>query len=201
MNKKTVWVCDKCGTTYTDYITNCPNCEHVVAKLVPECRIQAYKDGLSGFVHEMAVKLAVSEVKGRSGWPMCTEQELSNMLREHVEKGDPIDVANFCMMLSSMHMRIVPPPAASHPCWSCSQPVTGGERYQADGNCPHCQVELDNWPPTSQQTVQQLLDSDHVVIIWTPEEVGEADPDDLESLCIQRGHAYLEDFKEPEEDE
>lgn len=90
---------------------------------------------------------------------------------------------------------------SSWPCWSCNKPVTEEQRAEADGNCPHCRVELDNWPPTAQQTVQQLLDSDHVVIIWTPEEVGEADPDDLESLCIQRGHAYLEDFKEPEEDE
>lgn len=200
MNQKSVWVCDKCNTGYTDYITKCPKCDHIVAKLVPDTLIQNYKDSLSGFVHKLATKLAISQVKGRSGWTMCTEQELSTMLREHVEKGDPIDVANFCFMLSDMGMGIVPPPAAPSPCWFCNKLVTGEQRAEADGNCPHCRVELDNWPPISHQTVQQLRDSDHVVIIWTPEEVGESDPDDLQSLCIERGHAYLEDFQEQDDE-
>lgn len=44
------------------------------------------------------------------------------------------------------------------------------------------------------KTVQELRDSGHLVIIWTPDEIGEADIDDLESLSIERGHNYLEDF-------
>jgi hypothetical protein len=33
-------------------------------------------------------------------------------------------------------------------CWSCKKPVTMRERADADGNCPHCNVELDieDWP-------------------------------------------------------
>lgn len=33
-------------------------------------------------------------------------------------------------------------------CWSCKKPVTMRERAEADGNCPHCDVELDvdDWP-------------------------------------------------------
>ena len=33
-------------------------------------------------------------------------------------------------------------------CWSCKKPVTMCERADADGNCPHCDVELDveDWP-------------------------------------------------------
>lgn len=50
------------------------------------------------------------------------------------------------------------------------------------------------------QTVQALRDSGHLVIIWTPEEIGEADIDDLESVSIERGHAYLEDFTLSEEE-
>lgn len=200
MKQKSVWVCDKCNTGYTDYITKCPSCDHSIAKLVPESLIQQYKDNLSGFVHKMAVKLATSEVKGRSGWQACTGQVLSDMLREHVEKGDPIDVANFCFMLSDMGMGIAQPPAASYPCWSCYKPVTEEQRAAADGNCPHCRVEMDNWPPIGQQTVQQLRDSDHVVIIWNPEEIGEADPDHLVDLVMQRAANYLEDFQEPDDE-
>lgn len=83
-------------------------------------------------------------------------------------------------------------------CWSCNQPVTVKQRAEADGDCPHCKVELDNWPPIPHQTVQQLRDSDHVVIIWSAEEVGTADPGQLEDIATQRGNEYLEDFQEPE---
>lgn len=53
------------------------------------------------FTKLMAHKMARSAEKGRSGWQQCSQDSLSQMLREHVEKGDPIDVANFCMMLSA----------------------------------------------------------------------------------------------------
>lgn len=39
------------------------------------------------------------EQKGRGGWPSCSATYLSDLLREHVEKGDPVDVANLAMML------------------------------------------------------------------------------------------------------
>lgn len=50
----------------------------------------------------MKLKLAHKRRQGRGGWRVkedCTQADLSLMLREHVEKGDPVDVANFCMML------------------------------------------------------------------------------------------------------
>ncbi|KMY04301.1 hypothetical protein V476_25555 [Pseudomonas syringae KCTC 12500] len=47
----------------------------------------------------MAHKMAKSAANGRSGWQHCSQDDLSQMLRDHVEKGDPVDVANFCMML------------------------------------------------------------------------------------------------------
>lgn len=33
-------------------------------------------------------------------------------------------------------------------CWSCKAPVTMENRADADGNCPHCEAELDieSWP-------------------------------------------------------
>jgi NTP pyrophosphatase (non-canonical NTP hydrolase) len=54
------------------------------------------------FAVAMKKKLALARANGRSGWDdptQCSAEDLSRMLREHVEKGDPRDVANFCMML------------------------------------------------------------------------------------------------------
>lgn len=56
----------------------------------------AYVDG---FAEAMKAKMAASRAKGRGGWEACSADDLSRMLREHIEKGDPRDVANFCMML------------------------------------------------------------------------------------------------------
>ena len=44
----------------------------------------------------------------------------------------------------------------SWPCWSCKQPVSMRERADADGECPHCAVELDieDWPFPSKQAAQ-----------------------------------------------
>lgn len=51
-------------------------------------------------------------------------------------------------------------------------------------------------PDIPQQTVQQLRDSGHLVVIWTPEEIGTANESHLEDLVVQRGNEYLEDFQE-----
>lgn len=59
----------------------------------------------------MKHKLALARAKGRSGWETCSPADLSRMLREHVEKGDPRDVANFCMMLWHHGSPIVSAPA------------------------------------------------------------------------------------------
>jgi hypothetical protein len=63
------------------------------------------------FAEEMATKMAQARAKGRDGWETCPPDVLSRMLREHVEKGDPRDVANFCMMLWHLGQPIAPAPA------------------------------------------------------------------------------------------
>jgi hypothetical protein len=60
------------------------------------------------FASEMKDKLSQARDKGRSGWESCSEETLSKMLREHVEKGDPRDVANFCMFIHTLGYRIAP---------------------------------------------------------------------------------------------
>ncbi|WP_260430408.1 hypothetical protein [Burkholderia stagnalis] len=59
------------------------------------------------FAVAMKAKLAAACEKGRGGWEQCDPAHLSRMLREHVEKGDPRDVANFCAFL-----------------WNLSAPIT-----------------------------------------------------------------------------
>lgn len=54
------------------------------------------------FAEAMKQKLGMARAKGRGGWQTCSKEDLSRMLREHVEKGDPRDVANFCMFLHSL---------------------------------------------------------------------------------------------------
>lgn len=51
------------------------------------------------FASAMKGKLAASRAKGRSGWQWCATDDLWCMLREHVEKGDPRDIANIAMMI------------------------------------------------------------------------------------------------------
>lgn len=57
---------------------------------------------VDAFAVAMKLKLAEARAKGRGGWhdpAQCTDEDLSRMLRDHLAKGDPRDVANFCMML------------------------------------------------------------------------------------------------------
>lgn len=73
---------------------------------------QPHPDDLSvdSFAQVMKRKLAKKRGDGRSGWKdpkICSQEDLSSMLREHVEKGDPVDVANFAMMLHQRGERIL----------------------------------------------------------------------------------------------
>lgn len=54
------------------------------------------------FAVAMKDKMAVSRTKGRGGWENpeeCGIEDLACMLVQHVEKGDPVDIGNFCMMV------------------------------------------------------------------------------------------------------
>lgn len=72
-------------------------------------------DAVDQFAVVMKAKLAQARAKGRSGWHECAPAALSAMLREHVEKGDPRDVANFCMFLWSLGQPISAAPVAQEP--------------------------------------------------------------------------------------
>lgn len=64
------------------------------------------------FAAAMKAKLAKKRAEGYGGWEdkeECPAQRLSDLLRNHVEKGDPVDVGNLAMMLHQRGERIARP--------------------------------------------------------------------------------------------
>ena len=60
-------------------------------------------EAVNRFATQMKAKLSAARAKGRGGWDdpaQCSTDYLRTLLHEHVAKGDPVDVANFCMMLA-----------------------------------------------------------------------------------------------------
>lgn len=57
---------------------------------------------LEVFQKRIIAKMQRSAAMGRKGWQSCTQAQLNKMLKEHIAKGDPVDVANFCMMLDAL---------------------------------------------------------------------------------------------------
>jgi hypothetical protein len=85
---------------------------HITQKLVemdrdeitpaPEMKPHPDDIAVDQFFDAMKAKLARKRGHGYGGWDdkaECSNEHLSRLLRKHVEKGDPIDVANFCMMI------------------------------------------------------------------------------------------------------
>ncbi len=84
-----------------------------LAALTPAPQPEGPPDDLAvdRFAAAMKAKLAKKRTEGRGGWDRkdeCSAELLSRLLREHVEKGDPVDVGNLAMMLHQRGERIVP---------------------------------------------------------------------------------------------
>lgn len=63
------------------------------------------------FAAAMKAKLARKRAEGRDGWhdkSQCNAGHLSQLLRGHVDKGDPVDVGNLAMMLHQRGEAIAP---------------------------------------------------------------------------------------------
>ena len=54
--------------------------------------------------------------------------------------------------------------------------------------------------PEQQKTVDDLRDAGYCIIIWTPEEVGEANTGHLGDIVISRGNDFLESYNSEEDD-
>lgn len=55
----------------------------------------------------MVSKMHKKADEGRSGWSIASPEHISTLLIESVSKGDPVDVANYCMMLVAMKSPII----------------------------------------------------------------------------------------------
>ena len=85
--------------------------ESATPRMITTVMDSQYADelGVERFAQAMLVKLAKKRNEGRHGWNLthgesgndwgCTVRDLETMLRQHLAKGDVVDVANFCMMI------------------------------------------------------------------------------------------------------
>ena len=99
-------------------------------------------EAVDKFAAAMKQKLAQAREKGRSGWQQMNPNELSGMLYEHVAKGDPRDVANFCMFLWNLGQPITPcQPVQPAACQYCNGT---GDVHGIDGEwrgeCTECKT-------------------------------------------------------------
>ena len=99
--------CD-CGLTETK-----EQARNLLALIDASPKGDVHPDDLAvdAFAAAMKAKLADARAKGCGGWngdEPGMQQRLSDMLRAHIEKGDPRDVANFCMFLHQRGEAISP---------------------------------------------------------------------------------------------
>lgn len=67
---------------------------------LPEDRTPHTDDlAVDRFALEIKRKLAAARAKGRAGWETCDSAVLRAGLRDHIEKGDPRDVAAYALFL------------------------------------------------------------------------------------------------------
>lgn len=81
-----------------------------VSVFVPKDSWNAHSDddAVDQFAALMKAKLAQARVRGKSGWRDLEwpSSDISRQLREHVDKGDPVDVANYAMFLALRNERV-----------------------------------------------------------------------------------------------
>ncbi len=73
------------------------NVKEAIAKNRDEKKLIAAVDAFAGL---MKAKLIKKAREGYTGWDSADPNHLARLIWEHLEKGDPVDVANLCMMLS-----------------------------------------------------------------------------------------------------
>ncbi len=110
----------------------------------------------------MKSKLAIAREKGRGGWDdpaECTNEDLSRMLREHVDKGDPVDVANFCAFLVARGEQIL----ADHPLRPANPEPLDWSNFEGAKRNPE-------WKPDDQDLI-------YTAINYRDDEYGDSDED------------------------
>ena len=84
---------------------NQENCERLQATFPdiefehPPTQEDIDNEAVDKLAQAMKNKLAKKREQGYKGWETCKHGDLVQLLINHVDKGDPIDVANFCAFL------------------------------------------------------------------------------------------------------
>lgn len=110
-----------------------------IAATAPEQDVHPDDKAVNRFAVLMKWKLANARDRGKSGWQdrSWTPEQISAALRQHVDKGDPIDVANYCMFLAARGEPITPAPAHAWP----GQPTELGWWPTAAGKATSIRVD------------------------------------------------------------
>lgn len=97
---------------------------------------EARKDNraVDAFAKAMKRKLAQKRREGYSGWETADVRRLCLMLVQHVDKGDPVDVANFAMMI---HQRLAAMPKDAE-----QAPLTHVARVERERRRRECLAEF-----------------------------------------------------------
>ena len=105
---------------------------------------------VDAFARAMKVKMAEAHAKGRSGWEDMNPSDLSRMLRTHVEKGDPLDVANYGMMLWHHGAPIAP---------AVAQPLTDTLRGYFETIVKYLEADLPGLALNTAEKARALLEA------------------------------------------
>lgn len=61
------------------------------------------------FAEKMKAKLILKSMQGWNGWETCPIENLENGLKNHIEKGDMVDVANYALMIDARNTTATTP--------------------------------------------------------------------------------------------
>ena len=97
-NEVRAWVSNICHATTENYErlqATFPDIEFEQ----PPTQADIDNEAVDKLAQAMKNKLAKKREQGYHGWETCKHGDLVQLLINHVDKGDPIDVANFCAFL------------------------------------------------------------------------------------------------------
>ncbi|TCL70599.1 hypothetical protein [Rhizobium sp. BK251] len=122
-------------------------------------------EAVDRFAAAMKAKLAKKRAEGRGGWENkdeCSAEFLSFLLREHVDKGDPVDVGNLAMMLQQRGERISPTPTDTATAGRLEEAMRYAENLAVAIHETHYS-EVTQWRPLSGDLVGLLTQIDNMI--------------------------------------
>ena len=97
-NEVRAWVSNICHANQENYERLQATFPHIKFEQ-PPTQADIDNEAVDKLARAMKNKLAKKREQGYHGWETCKHGDLVQLLINHVDKGDPIDVANFCAFL------------------------------------------------------------------------------------------------------